>query len=116
MSREIGDFTNSSLKWDVYDIYDTCTDMPHASAPPPHRHWLGSTDIRQAVEYEATWACGGLAATTTYLNLKSVREALHVEDWWKKWAMQVDLAYHCSNDDEAAQRPPAEHTKTPPSL
>jgi len=48
-----------SLQWDVYDIYDTCTDMPHFSSPQPHLHpatpreWTGTSDVHGAVQYEA---------------------------------------------------------------
>merc|ERR1712070_652480 len=52
--------------WNVYNIYDTCTDMPH----------LGS--VQHSVEYSETWYCGGMRTIEDYFNRAEVQQAIHV--------------------------------------
>eukprot|EP00928_Gymnodinium_smaydae_P007473 TRINITY_DN12687_c0_g1_i1.p1 TRINITY_DN12687_c0_g1~~TRINITY_DN12687_c0_g1_i1.p1 ORF type:complete len:234 (+),score=14.04 TRINITY_DN12687_c0_g1_i1:1-702(+) len=64
--------------WNVYNIYDTCSDMPHMTR---HRRLMASGSD---VETSATWVCGSMRAVKTYFNRADVQVALHVprmDDW-----------------------------------
>ena len=74
----MGDFTTGRQDWNVYDIYDTCSDMPHLSARraatsaiPAERVYRDGTFLG-AVEYSATWACGGMEVSGIYMNRPEV--------------------------------------------
>ena len=101
MANTIGRFERRGSYWNVYDIHDTCSDMPHASAA------AGSTTVSLAAtagpaERQAGWWCGSKAATTAYMNHLEVRAALGINASEGAWAMETDLDWNCSNDDEAA--------------
>lgn len=52
--------------WNVYNIYDTCSDMPHLAS------------AQHSVEHSATWVCGGMRTIEEYFNRAEVQQAIHV--------------------------------------
>jgi len=102
MQEAMGDFSVAGTYWNVYDIYDTCTDMPHRSRAKrrmlPRRH-----SARQPPEHSHMWYCGGHHATEKYMNLEIVRRAMHIPASVKKhWRPSENLDWNCSNDAEDA--------------
>lgn len=110
MLTSMGDFT-SNTTWNVYDIYSTCSDMPHLTANEGRR-----TGKAASGEQSATWYCGGDKATSIWMNLPAVQEALHVNTSRAKkpWAPERDLKWQCSNDDTTAQE--TNFTMCPPGF
>ena len=117
MAAAIGEFERRGSYWNVYNIHDTCSDMPHAAAAaqghratttavPPMttmaRAVGSSVAALDAAEHSETWYCGGDAATSRYMNHPSVRAAMGITESLPRWELDVDLDWRCSNDDPAA--------------
>ena len=88
----------------VYEIYDTCSDMPHrrlqSATADTAREFVGG-DVKEAAEYQVHWACGGKRATEAYLDSAEVREAIHVTPTaLRKWGMETDR--ECCNAGASA--------------
>mmetsp|Transcript_76316 Transcript_76316/g.174812 ORF Transcript_76316/g.174812 Transcript_76316/m.174812 type:complete len:516 (+) Transcript_76316:18-1565(+) len=92
----IGDFEEPGTYWNVYNIYDTCSDMPHESRA--QRAKLGQP------EQGASWFCGGLRTTQIYMNHPMVRRAMGATERSEWRFEQEDLVWKCDNDDEVARR------------
>jgi len=90
MQKCVGNFQEMGTGagwWNVYNIYDTCTDMPHLRGndrikPPSRTQWdLGSGET---AEHSVSWMCGGMRAIADYFNRANVQNAIHVgrtSDW-----------------------------------
>merc|ERR1712070_425096 len=88
MMKDVGDFQQMGKGagwWNVYNIYDTCTDMPHLQGAPSSGELLA---IKNA-EHSATWVCGGRGTETNYFNRADVQKALHVNRT-TKWGPDDD--------------------------
>lgn len=105
MDEAIGNFEDSGTYWNVYDIYDTCSDMPHLSETRQRRsRSLHNRAARgSSPEHSPFWYCGGFGALTKYMNMEVVKSAMHLPPGLKrKWAPDADLKWDCSNDDPVA--------------
>merc|ERR1711971_528280 len=79
MQKSVGNFQamdEGAAWWNVYNIYDTCTDMPHQSFRS--QRYVQGRDLNGERENSATWACGGMQAITSYFNRADVQKAIHV--------------------------------------
>lgn len=109
MSKAMGNFEESGSYWNVYDIYDTCSDMPHLRSTQHVRASgrLGRSTLGEGEsadpEHSAMHYCGGHAAAAQYMNLGAVRAAMHIPaNVSSVWAASQDVDWSCSNDDEDA--------------
>eukprot|EP00930_Biecheleria_cincta_P001866 TRINITY_DN102955_c0_g1_i1.p1 TRINITY_DN102955_c0_g1~~TRINITY_DN102955_c0_g1_i1.p1 ORF type:complete len:492 (+),score=46.59 TRINITY_DN102955_c0_g1_i1:196-1476(+) len=104
MMASAGKFEDRGTWWNVYDIYDTCSDMPHISSRKSRR--LSQSGWSPAPERQVGWFCGGRSVTTDYMNHPHVRRAMHIASASSEvvWAMEKDLRWNCSQDDESAFR------------
>lgn len=110
MNEAMGNFEESGSYWNVYDIYDSCSDMPHFRSSARRTSAHGSLERSVQAEGDALdpehssmHYCGGHAATAQYMNLEAVRLAMHIPtNLSSTWSPSQDLAWNCSNDDEKA--------------
>lgn len=81
MQQSIGNFQDmgkGAAWWNVYNIYDTCSDMPHLKGAS-RLHQQSSGLLDSGPEHSAMWVCGGMKAITSYFNRADVQKAIHVE-------------------------------------
>ena len=79
MKSRIGNFEElgaGAAWWNVYNIYDTCNDMPHLQRQGPSE---AAKSKLSSFEHSATWVCGGIRALEDYFNRADVQDAIHVK-------------------------------------
>jgi hypothetical protein len=84
MQKGVGNFQDMGKGagwWNVYNVYDTCSDMPHLKGSS--RSWEplsphAGPHFGETVEHSATWVCGGMRTIASYFNRADVQKAIHV--------------------------------------
>lgn len=77
MQKGVGNFQSMGKGagwWNVYNIYDTCSDMPHLKGSGNR----GEPQSSKTAEQSASWVCGGMRTITQYFNRADVQKAIHV--------------------------------------
>merc|ERR1719210_2444137 len=86
MQKSVGNFQDMGKGagwWNVYNIYDMCSDMPHLLSNEHEFQWLlcgtpWHQQLNETPEHSASWVCGGMLAITRYFNREDVQKAIHV--------------------------------------